>query len=248
MNKHLVYIVSISDPTAKVDHSLYSKYCIESWKYWCKKHSIDLHVVTESDPRCGKPIWNKELVYEYAQGYEKIALVDADTMIKWNAPNFFDLFEEDFCMVHDDSNWSWVYKSMQNYSKFFNTSMTMDDYGNAGVLFFHKKYLDICEKVFKLYSDNKQELDDWNKGGGREQTIFNYMLKENNVSPKWLSSKWNLISMHKRELFKHNFQLGDNIPHFIKHGYIWHFTGFGIEDRANIVKQTWDLIKDNYND
>jgi hypothetical protein len=248
MNKNLVYIVSISDPTAKVDHSLYSKYCIKSWEYWCKKHSIDLHIVTKSDPRCGKPIWNKELVYEYAQGYEKVAVVDADTMVKWNAPNFFDLFEEDFCMVHDDTNWSWVYKSMQNYSKFFSTSMTMDDYGNAGVLFFHKKYLDICEKVFNLYSDNKQELDNWNKGGGREQTIFNYMLKENNVTPKWLSPKWNLISMHKRELFKHNFQLGENTPHFIKHGYIWHFTGFGIEDRINIVKQTWELVKDNYND
>lgn len=246
MNKNLVYIVSISDPTAKVDHSLYSKYCIQSWEYWCNKHGIDLHIVTTSDPRCGKPIWNKELVYEYAQGYEKAAVVDADTMIKWNAPNFFDLFEEDFCMVHDDTNWSWVHKSIQNYKKFFNIDMTMDDYGNAGVLFFHTKYLDICKKVFKLYLNNKKELDNWDKGGGREQTIFNYTLKENKVTPKWLSPKWNLISMHKRELFKSNFQMQDREPHFIKYGYIWHFTGFSIEDRIKIVEQTWNQVKHNY--
>lgn len=249
MSKNLIYIVSINDPNAKIDHSNYSYYCIKSWEYWCKKHYIDLHVVTESDPRCGKPIWNKELVYNIGKGYEKIGIVDADTMIRWDAPNIFDQFEEEFCFVKDDTNWSWVYNSIKNYQKFFpGVDLDIDEYGNAGVLFFHAKYLDICEKIFNFYLDNREELDAWSKGGGREQTIFNFTLKKNNVKKTFLSPKWNLISMHKKELFKNNFQLNDNTPHFIKYGYIWHFTGFSLENRETIVQQTWQMVKDNYND
>lgn len=247
MSKNLIYIVSISDPNAKVDHSLYSKYCIHSWEYWCKENNVDLHVVTQNDPRCGRPIWNKELVYNIGKDYDKIGVVDADTMVRWDTPNIFDKISDKFYMVKDDSNWSWVYKSINNYQKFFpDTSLDIDEYGNAGVLFFDSKFLHVCEEIFNFYLDNKQELDSWNKGGGREQTIFNFTLKKNKVTPTFLSPKWNLISMHKRELFRNNFQLDDAVPHFVKYGYIWHFTGFSIEDREKLVKQTWDLVKHNY--
>lgn len=247
MSRNLVYIVSIADSSAKVDHSLYSKHCIESWEYYCKRNDIDLFVKTDSDPRCGKPIWNKELVFEHAQGYDKVAVVDADTMIKWDAPNLFDEFDEELCMVNDDTNLNWIYNSVSNYSKFFpNLDLDIDEYGNAGVIFFHSKFLKVFENVFNFYLDNKQELDNWNKGGGREQTIFNFTLKSMGIKPKILSPKWNLISMHKRGLFMNNFQFQDNTPHFIKYGYIWHFTGFAIEDRIKVVNDTWNIIKQNY--
>ena len=247
MSKNLIYIVNITDPSAKVDHKEYSEPCIRTWEYWCKKHNIDLHIVTSNDTRCGKPIWNKELAFEYAKDYDKVGIVDADTMIKWDAPNIFETFNEEFCMVHDDTNLDWIYKSVENYRKFFpNMDLNIDEYGNAGVLFFHTKFLNVCEEVFKLYKENQKELDNWNKGGGREQTIFNFMLKKLNIPVRYLSPKWNLISMHKRELFKHNFQLNDTTPHFIKYGYVWHFTGFAIEDRIKVVNNTWSLIKNRY--
>lgn len=247
MSKNLIYIVNITDSTAKVDHTKYSEPCINSWKYWCKKNKVDLHIVDKNDSRCGKPIWNKELVYEYAKGYDKVGIVDADTMIRWDAPNIFETFNEEFCMVRDDTNLDWIYRSVENYSKYFpGMDLNIDEYGNAGVLFFHTKFLNVCEEVFKLYKDNQKELDNWNKGGGREQTIFNFMLKKLSVPVRYLSPKWNLISMHKRELFKYNFQMNDNIPHFIKYGYIWHFTGFAIENRIKVVNDTWSLVKSKY--
>lgn len=247
MSKNLIYIVNITDTTAKVDHTKYSEPCINSWKYWCKKNKVDLHIVDKNDSRCGKPIWNKELVYEYAKGYDKVGIVDADTMIRWDAPNIFETFNQEFCMVRDDTNLDWIYRSVENYSKYFpGMDLNIDEYGNAGVLFFHTKFLNVCEEVFKLYKDNQKELDNWNKGGGREQTIFNFMLKKLSIPVRYLSPKWNLISMHKRELFKYNFQMNDNIPHFIKYGYIWHFTGFAIENRIKVVNDTWSLVKSKY--
>ena len=33
---------------------------------------------------------------------------------------------------------------------------------------------------------------------------------------------------------------------FIKCSYIWHFNGFPREERNNYMKQTWEIIKSNY--
>ena len=33
---------------------------------------------------------------------------------------------------------------------------------------------------------------------------------------------------------------------FTKCSYIWHYNGLPREDRNNLMKQTWDLIKTNY--
>jgi hypothetical protein len=247
MAKYLIYIVNISDSNAKIDHTDYSLYCIETWKYWCKKNKVDLKVITENDDRCGRPIWNKELVYEHSYGYSKIGVVDADTMIRWDTPNIFETFNDDFCMVRDTVNWSWVYKSIQNYGKFFKgVHLDISNYGNAGVLFFHAMYIPMFEQIFKFYKDNQEELDNWNKGGGREQTILNFFLAKNNVNVKYLDGRWNVLGMHKRGWLNSNSQLQTDTPHLVKYSNIWHFTGFPIESRTEVVKYIWNIVKGKY--
>ena len=58
-----------------------------------------------------------------------------------------------------------------------------------------------------------------------------------------------MFSMHKKEMFSYNWQDTDGgiagkdtTPHFIKYSWVWHFTGFPIEQRTSIMKQTWDLV------
>ena len=65
---------------------------------------------------------------------------------------------------------------------------------------------------------------------------------------KFFDPSWNLLGMHKKQMFIHNWQLEeDKTPFFVKYGFIWHFTGFGIPDRINLMKQTWDAFGYNYN-
>jgi hypothetical protein len=173
MGKNLIYIVTIDHPSSTYKNSSYSQYCLNTWKYWCEKNNVDLQVITEHDERFGKPIWNKELIYERAEGYDKIGLVDSDTMVKWDSPNPFDLFDEDFCGVNDIANMTWMYDSIKAYGKFFpNLEIDYYQYINAGVLFFHKKHLHIFKEILDFYFDNQEELDNWNKGGGREPTLL----------------------------------------------------------------------------
>ena len=101
--------------------------------------------------------------------------------------------------------------------------------------------------MLDFYLENREELDNWNKGGGKEQAIFNFHLVKNNVNLKLLNPEWNLISIHRKDMFSYNWQLNeDQTPFFIKYAYIWHFTGFPVEDRIKIMKKVWDTYRKNY--
>jgi len=169
-------------------------------------------------------------------------------MIHWNAPNIFDMYDDEFCGVVDDINLRWLTDSLNAYNKFFpNTKIDIDEYINAGVLFFSNQHLPFFEKLLNFYFENQHELDNWTLGGGKEQTLLNFHLKESNYKRKFLEPSWNLMGLHKKQMFTHNWQLNeDDTPFFIKYGYILHFTGFGIPDRINLMKQTWDVIGENY--
>lgn len=250
MNKNLIYIVAVDHDTSNIKVSSYTDYCIKTWKYWCDKHNVDLQVVTEHDDRFGRPIWNKELIYERGKEYDKIGIVDSDTMIRWDAPNIFETFNDEMCGVVDTGDFRWIINSLDAYGKEFFDGWErpeLDEYFNAGVLFFSSKHLDVFRQVLDFYLENRETLDNWKKGGGREQTILNYFMTKNKVNKKELLNEWNLFSIHKKDMFKHNWQLNeDKTPYFIKYAYVWHFTGMGADHREGLMKQTWDIIKHNY--
>ena len=53
--------------------------------------------------------------------------------------------------------------------------------------------------------------------------------------------------MNRFDWFSHNWQLKeDKTPFFIKYGYIWMYSGFDRTQRFGLMKQTWDLVKNNY--
>ena len=120
MSKNLIYMVAIDHHTSQVKVTDYSKYSIPAWQSWCKKNDIDFMVITEHDDRFDKPIWNKELVFKnIGDKYDKIGIVDSDTIIKWDAPNIFDMYEDEFCGVVDNDSYYFLYNSINAYGKFF---------------------------------------------------------------------------------------------------------------------------------
>ena len=148
-------MVAIDHSSSKYKNSDYSQYSINSWKSWCKINNVDFKVVAEHDERLGKPIWNKELIFERSAGYDKIGIVDSDTMIKWDSPNPFDLYDDEFCGIIDNANLKWIYDSANNYGRFFpNLKIEFSKYINAGVLFFSNKHLILFEDIFNFYIKN----------------------------------------------------------------------------------------------
>lgn len=243
MSKQLIYIVAIDGPS-KIPNSDYAKYSIDSWEKYCTKYGIDLLVKTESDPNFDHMIWNKELIYRYGRKYEKIGIVDSDTIVSPDAPNIFDLFtEDDFCGVNDLCDFNWLLSSIEGRQHFFpNTYLNINTYLNAGVLFFGNKYLSIFEELYWFYLENSMEIDSI-KTGGKEQTLLNFIIQKNQVPVRLLDPSWNLLSIHRKNMFQYNWQLNlDQVPYFVKYAYIWHFTGFPIEQRVEIMKQVHEYI------
>lgn len=249
-NKHCIYIVGIDHPTSQFKVSSYSNPCFESWKKWGAKNNVDVYIVTDHDERFGRPIWNKELVFEkLGDKYDKIGIVDADTIIKWDSPNIFEMYNDDeFCGVRDNDNFWWLDNSISAYQKFFsNVNLDTDYYINAGVIFFSKQHKIVFDRILDFYFNNKKEIDEWSiPNTGREQTIFNFILEELKIKKKILSPEWNQFGLIQKGFFQHNFSTGDMTPYIFKNGYIWHFTGFAMEQRIELMNQIWNIIKEKY--
>ena len=91
-----------------------------------------------------------------------------------------NMYDDEFCAVRDDDNLSFIYNSLNAYGKFFpDLNVDIDDYINAGVLFFTKEHKPVFDSLLKLYFDNKEEIDRiWNvmKEYGSDKTDFNEYL------------------------------------------------------------------------
>ena len=84
---------------------------------------------------------------------------------------------------------------------------------------------------------------------GTDQPVYNYLLQTQNINVNYdLPDSLFLTHLHRFDWLGHNWQLGnDQTPFFIKYGYIWFYSGFPQRgDRYNLMKQTWDFVKENY--
>lgn len=235
-------MVACDSDQTKVRNSDYAQYSIQSWQYWCDKNNVDLIVNREN--KFNRPIWNKSLIYEIGQGYDLVGMVDSDTMIHPAAPNIFERLNPDKLYgINDLCDLNWLFSSIEQRQKFFpNMEMDIFKYINAGVTFFSKKHLEIWKRFLTFVLENEPEIEQI-QGGGKEQTLLNFFLQQEKVQIELLSPAWNLLSIHKKNMFTHNWQLNlDKVPHFIKYAHIWHFTGFPIEDRTRLMKETYNLI------
>lgn len=248
MTKNLIYIVAVNDSTSKVSVNDYFCYSRPTWEFYCDKYDIDLVVsdVHQFDSSF-KPIWNKEMISVIGKNYDKIGIVDCDTMIRWDAPNIFDIIDSGFYGVNDTADLDWLFSSVAQRQHFFpNIHLDIFKYINAGVVFFSNEYLYLFNDLLSFYKANKSEIDAIT-GGGKEQTLLNFILKKNQVGIKLLEPSWNLLSIHRKNMFTHNWQLNtDQTPYFIKYAYIWHFTGFPIEQRIDVMKQVWAATEHLY--
>jgi hypothetical protein len=241
MNKNAVIITSMK---GLVDNS-YEEYCFSTWKPWCHKHDIDFIVLDEpiADTRYTKPTWQRWYIWDILENsgldYDKVALVDNDTMIHWDSPNIFDEIDDEIGVCVDNDNIGWVNESIKGYKHMFNTEVDWTEYFNCGMVVLPKTSKEFCKKITKFWETNHTELtylQDTSLRKGTDQTPVNYISKDYKV--KYLNKKWNLTHLNRKEIL--------NNLEFIWCGYIFHFNGFDKSMRTPIMKKTWEHIKHEY--
>ena len=232
----------------------------KTWEYWCKKNDVlfvPFEKPIEEDLSRFRINWQKAIfVFDEMErrgiDYDQICQIDCTHMIKWDAPNFFELTDHKLTAVRDTDNLNWIYKSIIGYKDFFNGfEFDKQKYVSSSPMIFNEQHKGVFKSFKKLYYDNVDkfvELQDKTVHKGTEQTPLNYWLQINNVEMNLtLPFVYKLTHIHRKEMFGHNWQLNeDKTPLFIKHAYNWVFTGIPKNQRSEIMSQVWNLVKHNY--
>ena len=228
----------------------YMEWSLKTWKWWAKKHNVELFILDEPlcDTELMRPTWQRWYVYDILEAndinYNRVALIDIDTMVHWLCPNIFELSNGNYTAVRDDLSIEWTYNSLMGYKKFFSgVDLEWTDYVNNGMLVLPKDNgKEFCDKLKESNEKNGEELRDMQHNTlkkGTDQTPVNYLAKQffgNDIT--YLSKKFNMTHMYKTHAFV------DGI--FTKCSYIWHFNGLPREERNGLMKQTWDFIRQYY--
>ena len=186
--KNIVFIPSVqgSDPkrNAEVSYDL----SIASWKQWSDKNNCELFVMKEliHDYEEMKITWQRyyalQLLENAGVEYDQVLMVDGDTLVHPDCPNFFDMTEHKYAGVHNYGSMDWVLRSMENYSHYFFSGKMFPyyEYINGGFQIFnksHKEFLDEVIKFYFMHKDNLLEIQ--NKlYCGTDQTPVNFLLRE----------------------------------------------------------------------
>ena len=177
MSKNIVFIVAIKkDGFVKPEYQL----SINSWKHFCDKNDCELFLLEEPvlPPEEMNIILQRYFLFDILEAneieYNQILMVDADTIVHPDCPNFFDETEDKYCLVHDDGSYDWVLRGMEHYSEQVYDGYWFDytKYGNGG---------------FQIVNDKHRDF-------------FKYMRDFYFVDTKLLPYKYNMTCMIKKDI------------------------------------------------
>jgi hypothetical protein len=180
--------------------------------------------------------------------FDQICLVDADTVIHPECPNFFSISPDSFRAVHNDGDYDWIIRSIENYRyefpNHFKKSFDIWKYFNSGFLVFPRKFKDFFddfkEFVVENHSDNKLPNIQTQYGVGTDQPLINLFINE--YAP-WLLEllpyQFNMHDLPRKNVLDVRMQF-TQIPG------IYHFNAIpGGPEQSNFwLKKTYDFLYD----
>ena len=228
--KNVVFIPNIDLGTGRSD-----KYdcCIKSWKWWCNKNNCellmweDLLLPVEQMPI----VWQRYYVFDILDAndieYGQVLLVDADTIIHPDCPNFFNETCGAYSAVMNDGDYEWVNKSISQYGvKFFNKNIFPTwRYINGGFQIFHPHHKDYLKGLIEWYSENSMELKQvFGKWNSTDQTCINFYREEQDIPMTILPPCYNLQDISRKNLmYFHPQHWWTDELHYLKNGWVYHF-------------------------
>jgi len=234
-----------------------SKKC---WKWWCDKNDVvfyEYNTSSEPDTEKHRVTWTRWFdVFDQLDAagidYDKIAVIDGSTLIKWDSPNFFNLCNDDLTAFRSLENLNWVYQGVQGYQELFpDVNFKLENYISCGFQIFTQKHREFLGKLKEFYYINQNKILELQKtvSKGTDQPVYNYMLQKYNIPVnRELPKSFMLTHLQRFDWFANNWQLKeDPTPFFIKYGNIWFYSGFANRgQRYDLMNQTWEMIKQNY--
>jgi len=227
--KNLVFMMDIDikgDGRYASSRTSAYKYSISSWKKWCDKNNSELFVLNElllDNSEMGV-CWQRYYLFDILDvneiEYNQILMVDADTIVHPDCPNFFDMSEGKLCAAQFDGSWDWVLRGIENYSKYIFDGFMMPwyNYFDCGFIIVndkHREFFKIITDLYLTYKDNLTILQD-TFYNGTDQTPVNILVHKHDIDLKLLPYEFNMNDMSRKEI------LADDML-FTKCGWIYQY-------------------------
>jgi hypothetical protein len=246
----------------------YSRYGQVTWKWWCKQHGFEFVVLDQ--PLGGQPFektppsiqrWFAPAMLMRTYGEDaKIVMVDADTMIRWDAPDFFDLGGPHLAVGHANSI-PWISSTIAAYQSLFTDVQVLPfEYFNSGVVVMGKQQLPFLKDFTEFAKVHWLDLRAVQMSGnyGSDQTPLNFIARRNRLPIHFLPPMFNLLNCGSfaralmgpekqmgREEFLRILRSNPYIFDFINHGYVWHFSAL-YRYRSLLMAHTWSQVCERY--
>lgn len=224
--KNIIFLINIKNPHKPGRTDVYDL-SIDSWKRWSQKNNSDVFVLEEPivDISEMSPIFFRHYIFDLldpVSGDVQICTVDADTIIHPDCPDFFKLTDGRYTGVHNDGDYDWIIRSIENYQYHFGTTFTKPfdiwKYINSGFMVTNKKYQFVHEALLEFYWKNQPEVLNCQRtyGVGTDQPLINLMLNELGVDVKILPYQFNMQDLSRKNILSEDMQ-------YLKIPGIYHF-------------------------
>jgi len=254
--------------------------CINTWKFYCNKYNIHLHLI-EGDkyindtntPDYAAMCYDRWLEVNFSpEEYNRITFVDADTIIRWDAFDFNQTFEEnniEIAVVHDQSGPGTPPYHFNQWLEFNSKIYSfVKGFFNAGFVSMKAEYLKNFQAAlipYREYYYREKDIECHVKGIGKEggkrldamdNTAVCIVLQElysDKIS--WIPSMFN-CQLSYIYMGKNSWVIWEdwkeyvnklNTFEFLNQAMIFHLGGM-LLDKENITETFWNNFKKYYNE
>jgi len=211
-------------------------YSIKSWKKWSEQYN-NVKVIEWTDPIMDpnqfkitlQRYWVHDILKHNKIHYEQVLIVDADTIIHPDCPNFFNETKNKFGVVVNNGCYEWVTRSTKQWGDALfpsESKIKTWKYFNGGFQITNKNHIPFYNKVQEYYTSNINKINQLNEQikAGTDQTIINYLVQQNNIDVEYMSEAYNLQDLFKKSLLHipgHSW-FPDELR-FLEAGWVYHF-------------------------
>jgi hypothetical protein len=243
----------------------------KSWAWWCSRNAIEFLVLDRPVPgplsTTPPPIQRWQAARDLLQSLPssaRVAVVDADTMVRWDAPDFLAMAGNDLAAVNAGTK-QWIQTSLDAYSIFFpGISLDWRSCFNSGVMVLNHLHVELLDRLLHFYLTQRSDLEQLQRklDVGIDQTLLNYFARITEKPIRLLPSQFNHMRCCELSAALHQrYANGDNQVSevevardlegrreafaFIEDAFIWHFTTT-VRARTAVMTETWSRVCHRY--
>lgn len=214
------------------------KYSISSWRKWGEKNNCKMVVLDKplTDPKTMTPTWQRYHLFDLLDNsgieYDQVLMVDSDTIVHPECPNFFELTNHKYSGVHNCGSYDWLFRSIENYSKYVFNGHEFSDwakYINGGFQIVNKKHKPFFAGMIEFYNTNKKHLLEVQETFhvGTDQPVVNFLLDIYKIDMTILDYEFNMQDLAMHEGLTEDFL-------FTQFGWVYHFNAIPNNNESKI--------------